>query len=82
VGPYTAWALALGQSERWSVLAAARAVRAGSAYDEHHLRFVTYSPFLTAGCASASVSPSSSSSGGGGGGSVGGGSGGGGGGSW
>jgi hypothetical protein len=75
---YTAWAVAIGEIDRWE-----RAVAASSAIpQEAGLGYVHMAPMLAASAASASTAPSSSGSGGGGGGSVGGGGGGGGGGSW
>jgi hypothetical protein len=75
---YTAWAVAVGEIDRW-----ARAVAASSAIPQDAgLSYVHMAPMLAASTSSASTAPSSSSSGGGGGGSVGGGGGGGGGGSW
>lgn len=74
---YTAWAVAVGEIDRWS-----RAVSASSAIPQDAgLSYVHMAPVLAASTSSASTAPSSSSSGGGGG-SVGGGGGGGGGGSW
>jgi hypothetical protein len=76
---YTAWAVALGEIDRWE-----RAV-AGSAVipQEAGLGYVHMAPMLVHSTSRASTAPSSSGSGGGGGGgSVGGGGGGGGGGSW
>ncbi len=75
---YTAWAVALGEIDRWE-----RAVAGSTAIPaEAGLGYVHMAPILASSAASASTAPSSSSSGGGGGGSVGGGGGGGGGGSW
>lgn len=74
---YTAWAVAVGEIDRW-----ARAVAASTAIpQEAGLSYVHVAPMLAASTSSASTAPSSSGSGGGGG-SVGGGGGGGGGGSW
>jgi hypothetical protein len=81
VGQYTAWAVALGEAERWSELASSVSVPARSRSDTRNLRYATYGPVFVSSCATSSVSPSSSSGGGSGGG-VGGGAGGGGGGSW
>jgi hypothetical protein len=83
VGRYTAWALALGQADRWlrllsSVPAHARDV-------PRTLPYAAWGPVFVSSCHETSVSPPSSGSGGGGiggGGGVGGGAGGGGGGSW
>jgi hypothetical protein len=72
---YTAWAVAVGEIDRWE-----RAVQASSITDQAGLGYVHMAPVLMAGTSKASTAPSSS--GGGGGGSVGGGGGGGGGGSW
>jgi len=72
---YTAWAVALGEIDRWQ-----RAVDASTVTDTAALGYVHVAPALMASTARAATAPSSS--GGGGGGSVGGGGGGGGGGSW
>ncbi|SDF33511.1 Predicted membrane protein [Blastococcus fimeti] len=86
LGDYTAWALALGEAERWSTLA--KSVKTPDrgrrdSYDDRHWQYATYGPVFVTSCSSASTAPSSSSSSGGGSsGSVGGGAGGGGGGSW
>jgi hypothetical protein len=88
VGQYTAWAVALGQAERWSQLASSASVPARSSFDTRGLRYATYGPVFVAGFAISGVSPSSlaaaagAGAGAGGGGGVGGGAGGGGGGSW
>lgn len=76
---YIAWALALGEIERWS-----RAMAASStAVDPVSASYASIAPALASAAASSTVKPSSSGgSGGSGGGSVGGGGGGGGGGSW
>lgn len=77
---YTAWAVALGEIDRWR-----NAVETSTAIPQQAgLGYVHMAPLLMASTASASTAPSSSGSGsgGGGGGSVGGGGGGGGGGSW
>ena len=75
---YTAWAVAVGEIDRW-----ARAVAASSVIPQDAgLSYVHMAPMLMASTSSAATAPSSSGSGGGGGGSVGGGGGGGGGGSW
>jgi hypothetical protein len=76
---YTAWAVAVGEIDRW-----AHAVASSSAIpQEAGLSYVYLAPMLASSTSSASTAPSSSGSGGGGGGgSVGGGGGGGGGGSW
>jgi hypothetical protein len=74
---YTAWAVAVGELDRWS-----RAVAASSAAaDPATARYPLLAPALLSGTSASSVRPSSGGSGGGGGG-VGGGAGGGGGGSW
>jgi hypothetical protein len=73
---YTAWAVAVGEVDRW-----ARAVAASSAIPQQAgLGYVHMAPMLISTTSSTATAPSSS--GGGGGGSVGGGGGGGGGGSW
>lgn len=76
---YTAWAVAVGEIDRWE-----RAVSASSAIPrDAGLSYVHMAPLLVASTSSAATAPSSSGGGGGGGGgSVGGGGGGGGGGSW
>lgn len=74
---YTAWAVAVGEIDRWE-----RAVRTSSAIPSSSgVGFVHMAPLLLASTSSTATAPSSSGSGGGGG-SVGGGGGGGGGGSW
>lgn len=74
---YTAWAVAVGEIDRW-----ARAVGASSAIPEQAgLGYAHLAPMLLTSTSSTATAPSSSG-GGGGGGSVGGGGGGGGGGSW
>ncbi|SOC46673.1 Predicted membrane protein [Blastococcus aggregatus] len=83
LGDYTAWALALGEAERWSRLAKSVKTPGRGRYDDRHWQYATYGPVYVTSCSSASTAPSSSSSSGGGSsGSVGGGAGGGGGGSW
>ena len=74
---YTAWAVAVGEIDRWE-----RAVSAATITDQAGLGYVHMAPLLVASTQTSSTAPSSSGSGGGGGGSVGGGGGGGGGGSW
>jgi hypothetical protein len=80
---YTAWAVAVGEIDRWS-----RAVAASSVIPETAgVHYAYMAPYLLASTTSAATAPSSSGSGGGfsggfGGGSIGGGAGGGGGGSW
>jgi hypothetical protein len=80
LGHYTAWAIALGQAQRWSQLAADVGVPGGRAHGDRSLRYAGYGPFVVAGCATTSAAPASSS--GGAGTAVGAGAGGGGGGSW
>ncbi len=75
---YTAWAVALGEIDRWERAVAGSTIIPADA----GLGYVHMAPLLASSATSASTAPSSSSSGGGGGGSVGGGGGGGGGGSW
>jgi hypothetical protein len=73
---YTAWAVALGEIDRWE-----RAVEGSTAIpSDAGLGYVHMAPALMSSTSSTATAPSSS--GGGGGGSVGGGGGGGGGGSW
>jgi hypothetical protein len=78
IGRYTAWAVALGEAQRWSQLASEIAV---PEYDAAALRYAGYAPMFVTHCCTSGTA-SSASSGGGGGVSVGGGAGGGGGGSW
>jgi hypothetical protein len=75
---YTAWAVALGEVDRWR-----RAVQSSTVIPDNTagLNYVFLAPMLASGVSHASTAPSSSGGGGGGGG-VGGGGGGGGGGSW
>lgn len=76
---YTAWAVAVGEVDRWSrAVAAATAIPASAA----GLGYAHLAPTLVSSTSSTSTAPSSSGSSGGGGGSVGGGGGGGGGSSW
>jgi Predicted membrane protein (DUF2207) len=76
---YTAWAVAVGEIDRWSRAVAASA----AARDPAVSRYAVIGPSLATATAASSREPSSSGNGGGGGGgSVGGGAGGGGGGSW
>ncbi|HEX5946113.1 MAG TPA: DUF2207 domain-containing protein [Acidimicrobiales bacterium] len=77
---YTAWALAVGEIDRWS-----RAVQASTVPpDTAGVQYAYMAPLLISSTSAAATAPSSSGSGGGsfGGGSIGGGAGGGGGGSW
>jgi predicted membrane protein DUF2207 len=75
---YTAWAVAVGEIDRWSRVVAS----SGAARDPDAVRYAAIAPTLYTAAAATSTEPSSSNGGGGGGGSVGGGAGGGGGGSW
>jgi hypothetical protein len=77
---YTAWAVAVGEIDRWSRVVAASA----AARDPATVHYATIAPALYTAASATSTEPSSSNGGGGGGGggSVGGGAGGGGGGSW
>jgi hypothetical protein len=78
---YTAWAVAVGEIDRWSRVVAA----SGAARDPEAVRYAAIAPSLYTATSATSTEPSSSNGGGGGGGgggSVGGGAGGGGGGSW
>jgi hypothetical protein len=75
---YTAWAVAVGEIDRWT-----HAMQAATNIpDQSALTFAYLAPVLYSASVSASTAPSSSGGGGGGGGGVGGGGGGGGGGSW
>ena len=75
---YTAWAVAVGEIDRWSRVVAA----SGAARDPAAVHYAIIAPSLYTATSATSTEPSSSNGGGGGGGSVGGGAGGGGGGSW
>jgi hypothetical protein len=75
---YTAWAVAVGEIDRWSRAVAASA----AARDPSVAHYAVIGPSLAAAASATGHEPSSSGDGGGGGGSVGGGAGGGGGGSW
>jgi hypothetical protein len=75
---YTAWAVAVGELDRWSRAVAASSVAASAPAG---VRYPLLAPALLASSSASSTAPSSGGSGGGGGG-VGGGAGGGGGGSW
>ncbi|MEQ8840358.1 MAG: DUF2207 domain-containing protein [Acidimicrobiales bacterium] len=78
---YTAWAVALGEVDRWEkAVEAAAAVPGSSISGYHDMHFVAAAPAIAHAVSTASTAPSSS--GGGGGGGAGGGGGGGGGGSW
>ncbi|MDQ2650530.1 MAG: DUF2207 domain-containing protein [Actinomycetota bacterium] len=74
---YTAWAVAVGEVDRWSKACASASIAPSTA----GLGYALMAPHFSSAATSASTAPSSSG-GGGGGGSVGGGGGGGGGGSW
>ncbi|MGY1814365.1 DUF2207 domain-containing protein [Blastococcus sp. SYSU D00820] len=77
---YTAWAVALGQADRWATVPFSRTASGGGRY-HHPAHHAVFAPVFVSSCTTASTSPSSSSSSGGSS-SVGGGAGGGGGGSW
>ncbi|MEZ5245064.1 MAG: DUF2207 domain-containing protein [Acidimicrobiales bacterium] len=78
---YTAWAVALGEVDRWEKAVEAAAAQPGSTLaGYHHTNFALAAPMIASAISTASTAPSSS--GGGGGGGAGGGGGGGGGGSW
>ena len=78
---YTAWAVALGEVDRWENAVQEAAAQPGSSLSSyHHTNFVMTAPLIARAVSTASTAPSSS--GGGGGGGAGGGGGGGGGGSW
>ena len=78
---YTAWAVALGEVDRWEDAVKEAAARPGSSLAGYrHTDFVLAAPLISRAVSTASTAPSSS--GGGGGGGAGGGGGGGGGGSW
>jgi hypothetical protein len=79
LGQYTAWAVALGEIDRWSRVVAASA---RCANDPVGRRYSDMAPYLPSAARSSMVEPSSSGSSSGGGGGSFGGSGGGGGGSW
>jgi len=78
---YTAWAVALGEVDRWENAVRDAASQPGSPIQSYqHTNFVMAAPMIARAVSTASTAPSSSGSGGGGG--AGGGGGGGGGGSW
>lgn len=80
---YTAWAVALGEVDRWEDAVREAAARPGSTLGSyHHTDFVLAAPLIARAVSTASTAPSSSGGSGGGGGGAGGGGGGGGGGSW
>ena len=79
---YTAWAVALGEVDRWEKAVEAAAAQPGSTLGtSRHTNFAMTAPMIARAVSTASTAPSSSGGGGGGGG-AGGGGGGGGGGSW
>ena len=79
---YTAWAVALGEVDRWEKAVETAAAQPGSNLGSfRHTDFVLAAPMISRAVSTASTAPSSSGGGGGGGG-AGGGGGGGGGGSW
>ena len=80
-GRYTAWALALGQAQRWSKLTSTFSSTARLPYGGQGLLYAGYAPMFVTHCCTASTA-SGGSGGAGGGVSVGGGAGGGGGSSW
>jgi Predicted membrane protein (DUF2207) len=85
-GRYAAWAVALGEAERWSRLVSdltsATRDRSQAPYDARGVLYAGYAPVFVTHCCTASTAPSASSGGSGAGVGVGGGAGGGGGGSW
>jgi hypothetical protein len=80
-GRYTAWAVALGEAQRWSQLASTFSGTARLPYDSRSLLYAGYAPMFVTHCGTASTA-AGGSTGAGGGVSVGGGAGGGGGSSW
>ena len=82
IGRYTAWAVALGEAERWSQLASRISGSLSWPDDTRGLLYAGYAPMFVAHCCTSSMASPASSTGGGGGVSVGGGAGGGGAGSW
>ena len=80
-GRYTAWAVALGEAQRWSQLASTFSSTARMPYDSRSLLYAGYAPMFLTHCCTASTA-AGGSTGAGGGVSVGGGAGGGGGSSW
>jgi uncharacterized membrane protein len=74
---YTAWAVALGEVDRWTRACSSASIAPSAA----GMNYVLLAPYIGSAASHASTAPSSSGGGGGGGG-VGGGGGGGGGGSW
>lgn len=82
---YTAWAVALGEVDRWENAVDAAVRQPGSAaagVPRHHINFIHIAPLLASSVSTASTAPSSSGGSGGFSGGAGGGGGGGGGGSW
>lgn len=82
---YTAWAVALGEVDRWEKaveLAVRQPGSAAAGVPQHHMGFIHMAPLLASSVSTASTAPSSSGGGGGFSGGAGGGGGGGGGGSW
>ncbi len=77
---YTAWAVALGEAQRWADAIEEARVEHPERYSNDVVHFAAIAPHLGGAVSSTNTAPQSSSSGGGG--SVGGGGGGGGGGSW
>jgi Predicted membrane protein (DUF2207) len=82
VGRYTAWAVALGEAQRWSQLASRPSDPSRSPYNTGGVLYAGYAPMFVTHCCTSSMASLGSSGGGGGGVSVGGGAGGGGAGSW
>ena len=82
LGRYTAWAVALGEAQRWSQLTSHVSVPAGSPYDTRGLLYAGYAPMFVTHCCTSSTASSASSGGDVAGVGVGGGAGGGGGSSW
>lgn len=82
VGRYTAWAVALGEAQRWSQLASRVSDPSHPLSRTGGVLYAGYAPMFMAHCCTSSSASSGSSGGGGGGVGVGGGAGGGGAGSW
>jgi Predicted membrane protein (DUF2207) len=82
IGRYTAWAVALGEAQRWSQLASKISVPERLPYDTRGVLYAGYAPMFVTHCSTSSMASSAPGGGSGGGVAVGGGAGGGGGGSW
>jgi hypothetical protein len=55
LGRYTAWAVALGEAQRWSQLTSHVLVPAGSPYDTRSLLYAGYAPAFVTHCSTSSM---------------------------